>query len=975
MQDTKLKIAVSAGELSGDQHAAKLVTVISEQYSDQNPEFIGMGGEELKKVGVKIYLDAKKYGSVNGFNIFKILFTALYCLPKMALMLYKERPAALILIDYPDFNLRLARIAKFFGIKTIYFIPPKVWAWRSSRVKSFKKYIDLTLTIFPFETEFFKSQGYENSEFIGHPFSTTFNKYQQEHYQNRNNLLSSLNLIPNYPTIAVLPGSRPSEIKRHLKTVIAALKILKKEISEIQAVIALAPSVNADKIQKYFKKYTWIKTSSEDSKVIMNNADTGILKSGTCNLEAAFLNLPFVCFYKGSAFASWMVKKFVKLKYYSLVNILRPGTIKEMIQENARPDAIAKEIKSLIYDQNYRAKILQDYTEIREILNISKSHNSTYQQAAEKILPFIKEEKSPEIRKKVLPRLFQHLLPYKKEFILALVCMVIFGATDGALPLLVKEFLDGVFASQNKNMLYALPVILLALALIRAASGFFQEFLMAKIGHNIVKDIRNKLHQHLLKLNPDYYARNSSGNLLARFTSDVLLIKDLLTRSSSSVIRDTIRIIALVIAAIYLDSRLALIALVAFPVAIIPIYNFGRRIRKLSKKGQNEIGMISSLIQETVAGNRVIKLFNQETLEQQKFENNNAQLTKTFIKSEKVQALSNPVNEILAVLAICGVILYGGHAVMSGARSQGEFIAFLVSIFLLYDPFKKLSKVYHQMQQGASGAERIFEVLDSEPAVQEKDSVINFPDDIKIEFKNVSFSYPETEEKALKNINLSIAAGQKVALVGFSGSGKSTLADLLPRFIDPTEGQVLIGNQDLRDLKLTDLRQKIAMVNQSTFLFNDTVFNNISYGTPAASKEAVEKAAHAAYAHGFIMNLPKQYETFIGEDGATLSGGERQRIAIARAILKDAPVLILDEATAALDNQSENEVQKALEELESGRTALIIAHRLSTIRNADLIVVMEKGQIIETGTHDQLLTKQGAYMKLHELQFRSSEKI
>lgn len=971
------KIAVSAGELSGDQHSSKLVKELKKEHP--NIQFLGMGGKNLKTEGVRIIVNSEKYGSLNGFNIPKIIFYSLYAFIKMSFMLYKEKPDALILTDYPDFNLRLARIAKLFKIKTYYFIPPKVWAWRSKRVELFKKYIDQTITIFPFEKEFFEKNNYNNVTFAGHPFTTDFaeNLAQDKSnisFKNRDAFLRSLGLVPTFPTIAVLPGSRKSEIKRHLPLIIDSLRLLKTIIPDIQAVIPIAPNINNKLIKKHIKPLSpWTVTCERNSRELMRYVDAGILKSGTCNLEACFLNLPFVCIYKTSTFNAWLVKKYVLLKEFSLVNIIKTGSIKELMQENATPKNIAEETKKLIYNADYRKQIIDNYKSIQIELS-AKQESSAYKTAANVVLSLTnKHIVTKKTKQSTFKRLTkEYLKPYVKLFIIAMFAMICFGATDGALPFIVKHFLDGVFSSQNKTMLYTLPLLLVAIAVFRAISGFFQEFLMAKIGHSIVRDIRNKLHSHILKFTPGYFNQNSSGNILSRFTSDVVLVKDFLTQSLSAIIRDTIRIIVLIIAAFYLDPLLASIALIAFPLGVFPIYYFGKKIRKLSKKGQDEIGSISSLIHETVQGNRVIKLFNQEKKEQTKFEISNEILTKTFIKSEKNKAITNPINEILAALAICGVILYGGFSVIGGDRTQGDFIAFLVAVFLTYDPFKKLSKVYNQMQQGASGAERIFEILDEESPIIEVENPTEFPKNINIEFKNINFRYNENTSYVLKDINLNIKQGQRIAIVGLSGSGKSTLVDLIPRFIDPTEGEVVIGGINIKDLKIDSLRQNIAMVNQHTFLFNDTIYNNIAYGRNNASIEEVENAAKAAYAYDFIMSLPNKFDTNVGESGFTLSGGERQRIAIARAILKDAPLLILDEATASLDNQSENEVQKALEKLQVGRTSIIIAHRLSTIRSADIIVVMSEGIIVEIGKHQDLINNSNVYSTLHSLQFREA---
>lgn len=575
-------------------------------------------------------------------------------------------------------------------------------------------------------------------------------------------------------------------------------------------------------------------------------------------------------------------------------------------------------------------------------------------------------------------RIIRYLKPHRRQFWAALLLMVLFGATDGGVPFLVKYILDGIFTERNEKLLWVLPALLIGFALIRAVADFGQQFLMASVGHKVTEDIRNDVNRHVLSLSPDFFVRNSTAEILSRVTSDVLLIRSLLTDSSAAIIRDSIRVVVLLCSCVYLDPKLSLLAVVFFPLAGLPIARIGKRMRKLSKRGQDAIGQLAALFQESMQGHRVVKIFSREQFEQAKFEKGNHELTRTFIRSERVRALAGPINEVLASLAISGVLLYGGYTVISGQRTAGGFMAFLVSVFLMYEPFKKLTRINATVQQGLAGAQRIFEILDTPPTIQEPSVVQPLPSSHEVRFEDVTYEYPRRSQddgvvEALKSITLTIPESKKVALVGFSGAGKSTLVDLIPRFIDPTSGVVRLGGVDIRDLSLQDLRSKIAMVGQHTFLFNDSVYSNIAYGSPSASREQVIAAAKAAYAVDFIEKLPSGFDTIVGEGGMSLSGGERQRLAIARAILKNAPILILDEATASLDNRAEREVQMAIEALVEGRTTVVIAHRLSTIRDADIIVVMSGGQIVESGTHDSLLTQRGEYSRLHALQFRESE--
>jgi subfamily B ATP-binding cassette protein MsbA len=440
-----------------------------------------------------------------------------------------------------------------------------------------------------------------------------------------------------------------------------------------------------------------------------------------------------------------------------------------------------------------------------------------------------------------------------------------------------------------------------------------------------------------------------------------------LTDSVVSLARDVTSVLALVGVAFWSDWVLATIAVVVFPASVLPVMRLSKRIKRHTRRGQVTTGRLTTLMQECIQGNRIVKAFGMEEYEIRRFGLENERLFKQHMRTSRTKALVAPSMEMLAALAIGAVVWYGGFTVIGGGRTQGQFLGFLAAMFLMYQPFRNVAKTYALLQQGFVGAERVFEILDTRSEVRESPNAVTLAGISRaIEFDDVSFGYGR--KMVLKNINLKIGVGEVVALVGMSGVGKTTLADLIPRFYDVTQGAITIDGIDIRSVSLTSLRAQIGLVSQHTFLFDDTVRNNIAYGTPGKSLEDVIEAAKAGHAHDFIMELPQGYDTMVGELGMTLSGGQRQRLAIARALLKNAPILILDEATSSLDTDSERLVQEALDRLISRRTVLVIAHRLSTIRNASRIAVLVNGSIVEEGTHEELMTRDAEYRRLYSLQ-------
>ena len=567
-------------------------------------------------------------------------------------------------------------------------------------------------------------------------------------------------------------------------------------------------------------------------------------------------------------------------------------------------------------------------------------------------------------------RLLPFLRPYLfRAFIPAVICMVLFSATNGALPFLVEHVFDDIFAQKDLDALRTLPLIIILTFCLRGLCNFGHVYLMEYVGQRIVEDLRNTLNAHLQSLSLSFFQRHPTGTLISRVTSDTLLVRQALTQATASMMRDATTLIVLMVVAFLKDWVLASLAFIAFPATILPLMRIYQKVRRLSRKGQGSLGYLAALLQETIQGTRVVKAFGMEAYENSRFAAENHRLYRHAIRAGRLKAFVPSMVELLAACGIAAVVWYGGASVIEGERTQGGFVAFLTAMLLIYQPFKHLTRTNTAVQNGLAGAERLFEVLDARSDVEERpqaQSLTSFSQEI--EFRNVSFRYQE--DRVLRNVNLSIGVGQVVALVGPSGGGKSTLADLIPRFYDVSDGQITCDGMDVRDLTLASLRSQIAIVTQATFLFNDTVRNNIAYGMPERPEAEVIAAAKAAHAHEFIIALPQGYDTIIGELGARLSGGERQRLTIARALLKNAPVLILDEATSSLDNESERLVQAAIERLMIGRTVLVIAHRLSTIHRADRIVVLYNGTIVEEGPHQELLAQNTHYRRLYELQFR-----
>lgn len=571
--------------------------------------------------------------------------------------------------------------------------------------------------------------------------------------------------------------------------------------------------------------------------------------------------------------------------------------------------------------------------------------------------------------REIVTRLYGVLKPYRSRLIIAMVGMVIVAGFNAAQAYMVKPLLDEIFVNKDKVLLNILPLALLAIFLIKGVFYFIYSYLLEWVGQCVIRDLRNRIYAHLNRLSLSFFYHTPTGELISRIVNDVSLLQGAVSHALIRILRDFVSVIGLLVVIFIMDWRLALMSLIFLPMAAAPIIIFGKKFRRVSTRYQKSIGEVTNILHETIGGTRIVKAFCMEKQEEKRFAGQIQHLFNTLMTETRYRCLSHPMIELLGGVGISLIIWFGGMQVLKGTSTMGSFMSFLTALIMLYEPVKGVSKINSTIQSGLAAATRIFHLLDIESDIKEKKDAVILPlfHDC-IEFKDVTFSYDQ-DEPVLHGINLKVRRGEILAVVGPSGGGKTTLANLLPRFHDVDSGVLLIDGHDVRDVTLHSLRSQMALVTQQTILFNDTVRNNIGYGRRNCSEEDIRHAADAAFAYDFIKELPDGFETVIGESGARLSGGQRQRISIARAILKDAPVLVLDEATSALDTESERKVQKALENLMKNRTTIVIAHRLSTIKNADRIIVMQNGRLVEEGTHDRLLQEHGVYEGLHKMQY------
>ncbi len=570
-----------------------------------------------------------------------------------------------------------------------------------------------------------------------------------------------------------------------------------------------------------------------------------------------------------------------------------------------------------------------------------------------------------------LRRLLDYSRPYRGPFFLALLAMLVYAGAQAGVGYLIAPIINQVLPATNGTSFRFWALAIMGAYVAKGLGSYFSTYLMTDIGQRVVRDIRHQLFRHILNQSAAFFSRRTTGQLMSRITNDVGQVQQAVSETVGDLLRESLTVIGFAALMFWYDWKLALVAFTGAPLVVYPLLRLGQRVRRSTRRSQEQLEHLSHLTAEAFAGHRIVKAFGAEQHEARRFAAASERLYRTNLKITSTVSLLPPTMEFLGGVAIVALLWYGRRRIGAGVIDQGSFLAFIFAAFMMYTPIKRLSRVNANIQQAMAAATRIFEMLDTHSEVVERpDARPLAPVMRSIEFKDVTFAYDDGAGKVvLRNVSFGARAGQVIALVGLSGAGKTTLVNLLPRFYDVTGGAIEIDGVDIRDVTLQSLRHQIGIVTQETVLFDDTIANNISYGVQGSTPEAIEEAARAAHAHDFIQSLPDTYQTRIGERGQRLSGGQRQRLAIARALLKNSPILILDEATSSLDAESELLVQGALANLMRNRTAFVIAHRLSTVRRADAIVALEKGRVAEIGRHEELLAKPaGVYAKLYALQ-------
>jgi subfamily B ATP-binding cassette protein MsbA len=573
-----------------------------------------------------------------------------------------------------------------------------------------------------------------------------------------------------------------------------------------------------------------------------------------------------------------------------------------------------------------------------------------------------------------LQRLFQYATPYRVRLGWAIVGMIVYAIGSAGLAYLIKPIFDSVLPKQQDVSRVAWAIV--GVYLLKGIGSYVSSYLMADVGQRVVMDLRNALYRHILEQSAGFFAHGATGRLLSRINNDVGQVQQAVSETAGDLARESLALVGYAALLFYYDARLTIVCLTGAPLIVYPLIRLGQRVRRTTRRSQEALEHLSHLSAEAFTGHRIVKAFGMESHETEKFTRSGYHLFRTNMKVTAALSTLPPLMELIGGIGMAAALIYGSQQIANGRLTPGQFALFIGTLFLMYGPAKKLSRVNANLQQAIAASERIFEMMDVHTEVKEQPDAAGLePFHDRIEFRDVGFGYEDGPGRIVRGVSFSVHAGQMIAIVGRSGAGKTTLVNLLPRFYDVSSGGIFIDGVDIRRVTLSSLRAQIGIVTQDTVLFDDTVASNIAYGSPKATRGEIEAAARAANAHEFIVALPERYDTMIGERGQRLSGGQRQRLAIARALLKNAPILVLDEATSALDAESELLVQEALTNLMMNRTSFVIAHRLSTIRRADAIVVLEHGRVVEIGRHDELLARpDGTYATLYQLQLLEGKK-
>ncbi len=961
------RVLIVAGEASGDQHAAHWVR--EARKLEPNAHFVGLGGPRMRDEGVEILVDSAEVAVVGIVEVLAHLGAIVRAFLTLVSYARRERPELAVLVDFPDFNLLLARLLHRFGIPIVYYVSPQLWAWRGGRVKLIARLVRRMLVIFPFEEKFYREHGVD-VRFVGHPLVDEPRPRAQAAEARL-----ALGLGPDERLVALLPGSRRGEVGRLLPVLLEAARLLSVRFPGLRFAIPLAPTLTESDVAPYLAASpVEVLVCAGRLNEILDGAEVGIVTSGTATLDAARALLPMVIVYRVTRFTYWLAMRLIRgISMFGMPNIVAGRiVVPELLQDQATPDRIAEEVARFLDSAEGRARAQEELREVDRALGEPGASARAAAAALEVAAPPMARHRA---RRTSTGRLARRLVPYFRPHLgqlgVAIACMALVSIMTAVPAFLLRDILDKVFISHDRRLLYPLSGAIVVVFLLKGLGDYGQSYLMQALGRRAISDLRADLFRKIVDLPLKFFHDNPTGTLLARITYDVELVERAAVRSVVSSVMEVGTLLFLTASAFWMNWQLSLIGIAVFPVAVVPIVVFGRKIRRTSRKSQISMGDLASSLHETAVGIRVVKAFRLEQAMRARFERENERMFELVKRIIRVQSLSSPLMEFLGSFGIAGVLLFGGHQVIDSRQTPGQFAGFLFCLLNVYRPVKNLSKVNNAVQEGLAAADRIFEVIDTPSSVPERPGAVPLGEIRgEVRFDDVTFAYER--EPVLEHFELVVNPGTVVALVGASGSGKSTIVNLVARFYDVQHGAIRIDGNDVRGLTLASLRDRVGLVDQQTFLFNDTVLANIGFGRPSASLAEIEAAARAAHAEGFIQALPHGYDTVIGEQGLRLSGGQRQRISIARAILKNPPILLLDEATSALDSTSEKEVQAALHELVRDRTTFVIAHRLSTIEHADRILVLEGGHIVEDGTHAELLARDGAYTRFHREQFRSA---